>query len=165
MNAKGFAINFAFSNTEANSVVTSNVVYNKIGLIKNPHAMNANVATGTVSKGARYYGNTFDQVLKANVGTSYTFTKGETVTGANSGAKGIVVFSNTSQVFLAGDKNFIDGEFVSNNAGSVVTTITFNANNLGDIYSKDIKPFYIENINNVNRADTQTEIFKLIIEI
>lgn len=165
LNAKGFAINFAFSNTEANSITTSNVLFNKIGLIKNPYAISANVETGTVSKGARYYGNTFDQVLKANVGTSFTFTKGETVTGVTSGAKGIVVFSNTSQVYLVGDKHFIDGETVANNQGNNVTTILFNANNLGDVYTKDMKPFYIDNINNVNRADTQTEIFKLIIEI
>lgn len=165
LNAKGFAINFTFANTEANSIVTSNVVYNKIGLLKNPHAISANVSTGTISKGARYYGNTFDQVFKANVTTSYTFLKGETVTGLSSGAKGIVVFSNTSQVFMVGDKHFINGESVANNAGNFVTNITFNANSVGDIYTKDVKPFYIENINNVNRADTQTEIFKLIIEI
>lgn len=165
LNAKGFAVNFAFSNTEANTITTSNVIFNKIGLVKNPYAISSNVATGTVTKGARYYANTFDQVLKANVGTSFTFVKGETVTGVNSGAKGIVVFSNTSQVYLVGDKHFIDGEFVSNNAGVVATTIAFNANNLGDIYTKDLKPFYIDNINNVNRADSQTEIFKLIIEI
>jgi hypothetical protein len=167
LNAKGFAINFAFSNTEANTITTSNVVFNKIGLIKNPYAISANVAVDstTISKGARYYGNTFDQVLKANVGTSFTFTKGETITGVDSGAKGIVVFSNTSQVYIVGDKHFIDGENVANNNGNITTTISFNANNIGDVYTKDLKPFYIDNINNVNRSDTQTEIFKLIIEI
>lgn len=165
LDVKGLAINFTFANTEANTITTSNIVFNKIGLIKNPYSVTANVATGTVTKNARYYANTFDQILKANVGTSFTFTKGETVTGNTSGAKGIVVFSNTTHVYLAGDKHFIDGEYVANNAGNIVTTITFNANNLCDIYAKDLTPIYIDNINNINRADTQTEIFKLTIEI
>jgi len=166
LDMKGFAVNFSFSNTEANTIMTSNIVFNKIGLLKNPSSLsNINVATGTVQIGSRYYGNTFDQVLKANVGTSYVFTKGEIITGTNSEAKGIVVYSNTSQVYFVGDKNFIDGEQIKDSNNVTRSTITFNANDVGDIYTKNIKPFYVENINNVYRTDSQTEVFNLIIEI
>jgi hypothetical protein len=107
--------------------------------------------------------NTFSQVLKANTNPVYTFNTGETVTGVLSGAKGIVVFANSTQVYLSGDKKFIDGELVANAAGSQVTTISIQTR--GDIYTKDLKPIYVQNINNVNRLDDQTETFKLIIKV
>ena len=158
LNVQGYAFSFNFANTQGNTIVTSNVVYNKIGLIKNPYVMDSNG-----DKGARYSSNTFSQILKANVNPTFTFTVGETVTGANSGAKGVVVFANSSQVYLAGDKTFEDGETVANAAGSEVTTISIQT--LGDIYAKDLKPLYVQNINNVNRLDNQTESFKLIIKV
>jgi hypothetical protein len=95
--------------------------------------------------------------------TSYTFNKGELIIGNSSGAKGTVVFSNSTHVFVSGDKYFQDGEYVANSSGSLVTTITINT--LGDIYTKDIRPLYVQNINNVNRSNTQTESFKLIIQV
>lgn len=158
LNVKGLGVYFNFSNTESNTILTSNVVYNKIGIIKAPYSLTANN-----TKGSPYTANTFDQTFFANVTPSYTFTYGETVKGVNSGAQGIVVFSNSSVVKLVGDKNFIDGEFVSNTNGNTVTAITINS--LGDIYTKDLKPIYIQNINNVNRSNNQSENFKLIIQI
>ena len=35
----------------------------------------------------------------------------------------------------------------------------------GDLYAKDIEPLYIQNIDNVTRSNTQTESYKLVIEI
>ena len=156
LNMRGLGISFSFSNNESNSIITSNTVYNKIGLLKNPYSLNTN---GT--KGSRYYADTFSALMHAN--TSYTFNKGELIIGNSSGAKGTVVFSNSTHVFVSGDKYFQDGEYVANSSGSLVTTITINT--LGDIYTKDIRPLYVQNINNVNRSNTQTESFKLIIQV
>lgn len=163
LNPKGFAVAFNFSNTENASIPTSNLVYNKIGLIKNPYSLVANSVTGEIEKGSKYYANTFNQVLEANISPSYVFNIGEIVTGTNSAAVGIVVFSNTTQVHLSGDKYFINGETIANSSGTVIGNITIN--HVADIYTKDLKPIYVDNINNVNRSDTQTEVFKLTVEI
>jgi hypothetical protein len=162
LEVKGFAAAFNFANTENDNIPTANVLYNKIGLIKNPYALSSNTTTGIIGKGAKYFANTFNQVLTANITPTHLFTVGETVIGSNSGARGTVVFSNTTQVHISGDKYFVNGESIAN-LTSIVGTITINR--VGDIYTKDLKPIYIDNINNVNRSDTQTEVFKLTIEI
>ena len=162
LNVKGLVLGFNFSNTESGTIPTANLVYNKIGIIKNPYAISANISTGIVSKGSAYTANTFDNLLK--VTTTYTTAVvGETIVGANSGGRGIVVFANSSVMHLAGDKNFINGEYVSTNSVSNVGTITIT--NSGSIYTKDIKPLYVQNINNVNRSNTQIEAFKINIQI
>lgn len=162
LNAKGLSINFQFANTEANNILTSNVVYNKIGIFKNPNILIANISSGSISYGNRYTANTFDQVLKANVSVSNTLSVGSTVSGNTSNAKGIVVFSNTSQLYLVGDKNFIDGEYIKDSSNNSLSTISINE--VSDIYPKNLKPIYVENINNINRSDEQTEEFKLLIK-
>lgn len=162
LNVKGVSLAFTFANTESNTIPTSNVLYNKIGLIKNPYSLSANISTGTITKTTRYTANTFNQLLTANISPSYTFNIGESVTGNTSGARGTVVYSNTTVVYLSGDKSFIDGEYISNNSGNFVTTISINE--VGDIFTKDLKPLYIENINNVNRIDDQTESYRLTIK-
>ena len=163
LNAKGIAFSFKFSNTEGASIPTANVLYNKIGIIKNPYALVSNTTTGEIEKGVKYFANTFNQVLTANITPSYLFTVGESVVGSNSNARGIVVFSNTTQVHISGDKYFSNGESIANSSGTIVGTISINR--VSDIYTKDLKPIYIDNINNVNRSNTQTEVFKLTIEI
>lgn len=163
LNAKGMAVAFNFANTESNTIPTSNTVYNKIGIIKNPSTLVANIATGTIQKGDTYSSNTFNNLLVANVSPSYTFTKGQVVIGSNSNSRGIVVFSNSSQVHLTCDQTFIDGEFLANTAGSNLTTIAIQT--IPDVYTKDLKPIYVENINNINRSDSQSESYKLIVEI
>lgn len=159
LDMKGIGIYFNFANTESDTIVTSNVNFNKIGLLKNPYT----IQTGGTKSGSRYSSNTLSQLLEANVYPSFTFSVGETIRGVSSNAKGTVVFSNGSQVFLTGDKTFIDGEGVSNNAGNYVANLTINT--LGSIFATDIKPLYVQNINNVNRSNTQTESFKLVIQI
>jgi hypothetical protein len=165
LNVKGLSINFTFANSEVNSIPTANILYNKIGIFKNPYSFSSNIASGDLSKGTLYTSNTFNQLLIANVSPSYVFNVGETLVGSNSGARGTVVFSNATNVFLSGDKYFIDGEFVSNSTGTVVTSLSINSSSVGIIYSKEIKPIYVENINNVNRSNNQTEAYKLTIEI
>lgn len=163
LNAKGLAIAFNFANTEGATIPTANILYNKIGIIKNPYALNSNLVTGTISKGDQFTSDTFNQLTRGTVSPATTFTIGNFVLGVNSGARGIVVFSNTSQVYISGDKYFINNEGLANSSGSYVCNIAIT--HIGDIYTKDLKPIYIDNINNVNRANTQTEVFKLTIEI
>lgn len=161
LQTKGVSIYFEFANTESNTIVTSNTVYTRIGIANNLNSLVSNTTTGVVSKGSRYSTNTFSQVIKTDITTPHVFTKGEIITGATSGSKAAVVFSNTSQLYFVGDKTFVDGETIITANGSSVTTITINET--ADVYAKDINPLYISNINNVNRSDTQTESFKLII--
>jgi hypothetical protein len=158
LNVKGLSVTFNFANNEGDTVVTSNVVYNKIGIIKNPHSLNANN-----TKGSQYTSNTFSQLFKANVASPVTFANGDYVVGNTSGAVGTVVFSNTTQLYLTGDTHFSNGEYVISSSGSVTTQIDIKE--LGDIYIENQRPIYIQNINNVNRSNTQTESFKLIIQV
>ena len=158
LNVKGFGKSFTFSNTESNTIPTSNTLYNKIGMVKNPYSLQSNG-----SKGSIFTSNTFNNLLEANVSPAHTFTPGEIVFGANSGARGVVVISNSTYVHITGDKNFLNGEYLSNTTSNNITAITIN--DIGDIYTKDLVHFYIENINNVNRANTQSESYKLIITI
>ena len=156
---KGMAINFKFANSESNTIIT-NSSYNRIGLIKNPYSM-----TTAGTKGTRYSANIFSQVLKATLSPvlSSLFAVGSTVSGNTSGAVGTVVFCNTSTVYLTGDKNFSNNEYITSSNGSVTTTLVINT--LGDVYTKGIKPIYVQTINTVARTNTQNEAFKLTIQI
>lgn len=157
LNVKGLAVAFNFANTERGTIPTSNVLYNKVGIFKNPYYLNVN---GT--KGNSYYVNTFSQVLIANVTPSMSFSVEDTVVGNTSGALGVVVFSNSSQIHLVGDKYFEDGETIISSINGSSANISIQT--LGDIYTKDIRPIYYTNINNTNRSNSQTEAFKLVIE-
>jgi hypothetical protein len=156
LDMKGYCVSFEFENDENGNIISSNTNYNKIGILKNPYSI-----SNTGSKGDIYTSNTYSCLLKANV--SFTFNKGEVVTGATSKARGTVVFANSSQVFLVGDKSFINGEFVSNATTSNVTTISITSR--GDIYTKDLMPLYVQNINNVTRQENQSESFKIVIKL
>lgn len=162
LNVMGYTINFGFSNSEFDSI-PDYITYNKIGLIKNPNELVSNTTTGTLSKGAKYTADTFNQLLTVNTSVSTILAAGTTVFGANSKARAIVVSSNSTQIQLAGDKYFIDGEGLANSSGAVLCNITIKS--VGNIYTKDAKPLYIDNINNVTRSNTQTEVFKLTVEI
>lgn len=161
LNCKGMALGFSFSNTESNNIVTSNVIYNRVGVIRDPYSLVANSETGEASKGTRYYESTFDQTYQATISTPYVFQQGEIITGETSGSKASVVFSNTSVVYFAGDKTFIDGEFLFNGNNEFTTSITLTK--IPDIYTKENNPLYLDNINSVYRAEDQTENYKLII--
>lgn len=158
LNVKGVALSFSFSNTESNTIVTSNVNYNKIALIKNPYAL-----SNTGTKSSRYYTNTFNQCTKVSLSPNTAFQLGEEVIGATSNSKGIIAYSNSSHAFIVGDKTFSNGEIIGNTTSASLTTITIST--LGDIYAKDLNPFYIQNINNINRSNTQNERFKIILQV
>lgn len=158
LNVRGLSVQFDFANTESNTIYASNVVFNKIGLIRNPKQLAANN-----TEGAAYTANTFSQLLKANVSVLSTFANGDQVTGNTSGAVATVVFSNTTQLYLTGDAHFSNGEYVVSSNGVVSAQIDIK--DTADVYIKNMRPIYIQNINNVYRSNTQTESFKLIIQI
>lgn len=161
LDVKGLGINFSFENTESANIVTSNVVFNKIGIVKNPKSATVNSVSGVVTEGSIYEQNAFDQHTQANVSPSYVFTVGEEVVGNTSGSRGFVSYSNSTQVYIIGDQTFSNGEYITHANGLSVTAIDIKSS--PDVYNKNLKPFYLQTINNTNRADDQTENFKLII--
>jgi len=154
---KGIGIYFEFKGTESSNI-SINTSYNKVGILKNPYILNSNN-----TKGSLYTSNLFSQILEANISPSAIFSNGEIVTGNTSGAKGLVVYSNSTVVHLVGDKDFEDGEYINSANGLLSTSITINT--LGDLYAKDIVPLYIRDIDNVTRSNNQVEAFKLIIQV
>jgi hypothetical protein len=158
LGVNGLAIAFNFYGTEANTIPT-NVQYNKIGIIKNPYTLNSDGSKSTTP----FSTNTFNNILVANTSTANVFAIGDIVTGLTSGALGTVAFSNSSQLYLTGDKNFTNNEIVVSSNGLVNNGIAINT--IGNIYAKDIIPLYVQNISNVNRSTAQEETFKLIIQI
>ena len=157
---KGYSVYFSFANSESNTIPT-NVLYNKIGLIKNPQVLNANGSKSSVI----FSSNTFNQILYANVSPPAAFPVGSQVVGSNSGSLGTVAFSNSTVLYLTGDKYFSNNETVVSAANnSLFASITINGAQ-GNVYSRDLIPLYYQNISNVNRSNTQSEAFKLIIQI
>jgi hypothetical protein len=158
LNVKALGINFHFANSEI-STIPDNILYNKVGIIKNPYGLYANGAKSNVA----YTSATFSQTLEANLLNPVLFTVGDRVYGNTSNAYGIVAFANTSRIKVVGDKTFTNGEYVLSSDSSISSEIDIIDN--GSIYAKDIKPLYVQDINNVNRSNSQTESFKLVIEI
>lgn len=157
LDCQGIAFSFSFANSESNSIPT-NVKYNRIGLYKNPYIMQANLA-----KGAAYTNATFNQILVANVSPSFTFSYGVEVVGSTSGARGIVAFSNSTQVYIVGDKAFSNNETITELGTANSTSIVINSK--GNIYTPDLYPLYTQNIEDVTRSGTQTESYKVIIKV
>lgn len=157
LNVTGLAFYVNFDKSESNTIPT-NVRYNKIGIYKNPKILNAN---GT--KGAAYTNTTFNQLITANIFPAVTFANGDVITGSTSKARGVVAFANTTQIYIAGDKNFANGETIVSSNGLVSTTLTINT--LGKIYVNDLYPIYTQNIDTVTRANSQIESFKILVQV
>jgi hypothetical protein len=155
---QGFSVSFFFANTE-NSTILANTVYNKLGLMKNPYKIEAH----GVKSVTKLTSNTFSALLCANVSIPTIFEVGTAVIGQNSNSRGTVAYSNSTVVYLTGDKTFDNNEMIVSSDGLSSANIIINT--LGDIYTKDVYPLYIQNISNVVRANTQTETFKLIIKV
>lgn len=155
LGCQGMSLSFSFSNTESNTIPT-NIQFNKVGIMRNPYILNANN-----TKGGAFSTNTFSQVLKANVSPSATFTVGDTVTGATSGAVGIVAFSNSTVLYLTGDKHFSNNETITGTSNTTDITIT----TLGAVWQKEIQALYYQNANNIARSNTQNEQFRVILKI
>ena len=64
-------------------------------------------------------------------------------------------------VYLIGDKDFDDGENIIA-ANGATTALVINTH--PSVYSKDLSAMYIQNINSINRLDTQSESYSLIIQ-
>lgn len=160
LNVQGLCMAFKFANNEGDTISTE-VLYNKIGIIKNPYMLDAN--TGNVTT-YQWTNNSFNCLLQGNTAPETTFTVGDTVIGTNSGAVGTVAYSNTSVLYLSGDKDFVNGEMIISQ-----TNINLSAeliiNTRGDIYSKGLEPLYIQNLSDVQRSNSQTESYKLVIQI
>ena len=167
LNVLGLGVQFNFANTENSTIPTSNVVFNKIGLIKNPHIL---VNDGSKSN-TLFTSNTFNQLTDLNLLSLVQFSNGDfieanstaTFGGVASGAHGTIAFANTTKAYITGDKYFVNGDIIVSSDGNISSEIEV-VNN-ADIYVKDLTPLYVQNINNVNRSNTQTESFKLIIQI
>lgn len=157
LNIQGLGISFTFSNNEAGTI-PDNILYNKIGIIKDPGSLETDF-----TKGDPYSNSTFSQVIKATVSPSYTFTVGEHITGDSSNSLGVVAFSNSSDVYIVGDMTFSNNETISNSTTSSVTTI--NISERGSLYTKDLLPLYVQNINDIERSSTQSESYKIIIKL
>ena len=158
LGVSGFSVFFQFSNSELGSIPT-NILYNKIGIIKNPVAANS---LWGYSNGTPFTSNTFNQLLVAGVTTQ--FAVGTQLVGLTSNAVGTVAFCNTSVMYLTGDKYFVDFETVQNVSNSYQNTV-LTIVSLGNLYTKNTNPLYIANISNINRANGQTEAYKLVIQI
>lgn len=162
-------ITSSFVDTEGNNIVTvmgnsstsANLTFNKIGIIKDPYEIQGVGEKGTI----QFSSNTFDQIFKAdlNPDLATAFVEDSIVTGQVSGAKGKVVFCNTSQIYMVGDKHFVNNEILINANG--VATSNINILHRGDIYAKEFRPLYVENVSDVTRTDEQSETFKIIIRI
>ena len=157
LNVQGMSISFNFSNNENNTIPT-NVHYNKIGLLKNPYVLAANSAKSNLP----WTNSTFSQVLQATISPTVTYNVGDVVVGQTSNATGTVAFANTTTIYLTGDKNFSNGEYIASKSG---TTTQITINTLGNIYAKDIEPIYVQNLTDVQRSNSQLESYKLIIQV
>jgi len=161
---QGLAINFEFDGSE-NNTIPIETSYSTIGILKNPYSINS----ASFTKGSQIYSTSFSSVLKANISPSVTFTVGDTVKGSTSNAVGTVVFSNSSVIYLTGDKYFSNsGETIISSNGSLSTTMSA-PSTVGDVYTKDILPLYIQTFVNSNivtaRANNQSESYKMTILI
>lgn len=159
--AQGVSFNFNFAGTENSIIPTLNTKYNKVGIIKNPYAMNANT-----TKGNAYTSNAFNCVINLAITTPApsSFTTSDIITGQTSGAKAKIMFANSSAAQLVGDRNFINGETVIDSSNNT-STISNTSISLTDIYTKDLYPLYVQNIDTTERANAQVESFKIIIQV
>ena len=72
---------------------------------------------------------------------------------------------SASSVKLTSDqvKTFANSEYIVSSNTNQTTQIIINT--LGDVYTKDLAPIYVQNIVDVTRSPGQTEKYKLIVEI
>ena len=156
---KGFCIAMTFANNESDTIPTE-PIYNKIGIIKNPYQLD-NSTGGNL--GSPMVANTFSAVANFTPLNNSVFDVGDTITGVTTGTIGTVAFSNTTVLLVTGDKSFAPGEYVVSSDGTISDQIEINS--LGDVYTKDIRPLYVQNLSDVERSNTSSESYKLVIQI
>lgn len=117
-------------------------------------------STGVTLKSA------FDSPTAKNITDIRTTTPSETghlLTKDALYSYGTVAFSNTTTLLLTGDKMIADNTYIVSADGQKTSQIALNT--LGDIYTKDIRPLYVQNLSDIQRTNLQSEFYKLIIQI
>lgn len=155
VNALGIA--FSFNGSESNTISTY-VGYNRIGIIKNPYSLNANLTKGSI-----FSNSTFEQLIKGTISPVVVFSNNEIVTGQTSNAKGIVTYLSNDSIYIIGDKHFSNNETIVSSNGDVSTVFTINTN--ATIYTKDLYPLYTQEISDVTRSNNQSEAVRIIINL
>jgi len=107
--------------------------------------------------------NTFSAVSNFTPLNGTVFTVGDTLTSNITSTIGTVAFSNSTVLMMTGDKTYQDGESLVSSDGQLSTGVYINT--LGDVFTKDIRPMYVQNITDVTRSNTTSESYKLIIQI
>jgi hypothetical protein len=137
--------------------------YRRIGLIKDPY----NYGTTTVATTSTMRAT---KQLTFSAGVTGTYSVDETVTGANTGAKGRVVSWDATtrtlryiQTTTEGKTAFTTGENVTGGGSGAVGSISALGNPEVQPYSGDI--IYYENRRPINRAADQLEDIKIVVEM
>ena len=153
----GLGMFIEFNDTENGTIPL--LPYNQLSVIHNPQSLNSNNTPGNA-----YTNLTFNQLLTANVTPPTTFTVGSQVQGQTSGAFGIVQFSNSSVIWLSGDKFFANGETISGNNGATTCSITINS--YGSIFTQNLKVLYNQILTStIVRSNTTDELYKVIFQV
>ncbi len=133
--------------------------YRQLGIVRNPQ----NYGTTTTSTAT-----TLNALTTLNHGavTGGSFAKDTTVTGGTSGAKGYIVSVGSGNIKIyqnedTGYKAFNSTEVIS--VGGISATLSSITNPEVKKYSGEV--MYIENRTAVNRASSQTEDVRLVVEM
>lgn len=153
LGADAFGVSVQFANNEGSTIQTESE-FRRYGLLKNPKYR---------TSASRYDANTFSQVFKCQVSPQTVFDKNEIVNGDTSGARGVVIHSNTSVLMMVGDKTFANSESITSETGkhaSISTILSY-----GDIDQSSSTILYINNTTPIERANTETETVQLIVQL
>lgn len=157
LGVEAIGITFSFSGTESNTI-TTNAGYNRIGIIKNPY-----ILEDDLSKGSLYTEATFNQLLIGEMSPNVAFANNEIITGQTSGAVGILAYLDGDVIAMIGDKHFVNNELIVSANNSLSTTLLINT--YGQIYTTDLTPLYTQNVEDVSRANNQSETYKIVIKV
>jgi hypothetical protein len=159
------ALEFAwyFEQSEDNTIPTD-CGYNKIGIVRNPVALVSN--SSGFYKGNIYKGNTYNQIFQATLDPEYTFANNQQVIGANSKSLGVIVSqSNSTTLSWIGDYTFKSGEALLDPLANSLPVTNITITKRPQVYLKDQYPLYVQNINNVTRSNSQSETYRLVIQL
>jgi hypothetical protein len=159
------ALEFAwfFEQSESNTIPTD-TTYNKIGIIKNPVALISN--SSGVHKGNVWKGNTYNQEFHATIYPEYVFANNQQIIGANTQSVGVIVSQpNSTYITWVGDYTFKTLEQILDPLSNNIPVTTINIVKTPQVYLKDQYPLYVQNINNVTRSNSQSETYRLVIQL
>lgn len=150
-----FGLNIQISNTESSTIITT-TKYRTVGILKNPKSA-ANTSNNWTA-------NTFSAVMKVTVNPSTVFTNNELVIGQTTGAYGKVAFSNSTVLYLTGEKTFANNEQIVGNTSGFIATINA-VSTVGDIVPTSPEVLYLTNLQPVTRSNTATDVFKITFKV